>query len=105
MSSENKIKKHVAKIQDLDVVVTHLKAKVFCLKSQLFVVKFVHNNAFGYGYGAGLKRLRVFLLVNPPMDLRSLNLKALKPNPISRQHLNKIRTDSIPNAFLLNCQM
>lgn len=57
------------------------------MKTQLFAAKTVRNQAFGYGYGAGLECLKFFMVTNSQTDLTFLNLEDLKHDPLSRQKL------------------
>lgn len=62
------------------------KAKVILMKSQLSTTHIVRSQAFGYGYGAALQRLKSFLIVNSQTNIQSLNLQDLKS--ILSPHIN-----------------
>lgn len=78
-----KLKHNDAKIQDLEIKITIDRAEVIYMKAQLSIVRTVCNQAFSYDYDLELECLGSFLV-----ELTSLNLEDLNPNPISQQQLN-----------------
>lgn len=75
---DGRVKTRDKRIKELESMLATFEEEVICISPQLLVAKSVRNWAFSYGYGASLERLRVFLLVNPQTDLRTLNLDSFK---------------------------
>lgn len=49
--------------------------------SQIKSVRVVQDEAWGYGYKDGLNRLRDYIRDHATIDLSTLNLASLEPNP------------------------
>lgn len=63
----------------------------------------IGDHTFGYGYQAGVLRLRSHLLANPRTDLRHLDLEMFKPDAASHQFVDTFGWDTMPDAFNNSC--
>lgn len=76
------------------------RADVKFLRNQLACVPDARNRAFGFGYGAGILRLRSLLLTNPSTNLVNLDQELFVPEENNLLQADRFRQKEMPDAFI-----